>query len=70
MPANHSITNVLSPNCSFFPARKKLMAQANKALFALNYIPIDLQLKLFYCLITPILLYSSEIWSYENINFN
>ena len=60
-------------NCSFFPARKKLMAQANKALFALNYkirnvnIPIDLQLKLFDCLITPILLYSSEIWSYENI---
>ena len=60
-------------NCSFFPARKKLMAQANKALFALNYkirnvnIPIDLQLKLFDCLITPILLYSSEIWSYQNI---
>ena len=49
------------------------MAQANKALFALNHkirnvnIPIDLQLKLFDCLITPILLYSSEIWSYENI---
>ena len=53
------------------------MAQAYKALFALNYkiqnvnivffIPIDLQLKLFDCLITPVLLYSSEIWSYENI---
>ena len=62
-------------NCSFSPvtARKTLMAQANNALFALYYkirnvnIPIDLQLKLFDCLITPILLYSSEIWSYENI---
>ena len=49
------------------------MAQANKALFAINYkirnvnIPIDLQLKLFDCLITPILLYSTKIWSYENI---
>ena len=60
-------------SCRFFPARKKLMEQANKALFALNYkiryvnIPIDLQQKLFDCLITHILLYSSEIWSNENI---
>ena len=59
-------------NCSFFPARKNLIAQANKALFALNYkirnlcIPVDIQLKLFDCLVAPILLYSSEIWSYEN----
>ena len=30
-------------------------------------IPADLQLKLFDCLVAPILLYSSEIWSYENM---
>ena len=66
---------LFNDNCSFVPARIKLMAQANKALFALNYkirnvnihVHIDLQLKLFDCLLTPILLYSSEIWSYKNI---
>ena len=48
-------------NCSFFPVRKKLLAQANKALFALNYkirdvnIPINLQLKFLKLLFSCIL---------------
>ena len=29
-------------------------------------IPIDLQLKLFDSLVTPILLYSAEVWGFEN----
>ena len=49
---------LLNYNCGFFPARKKLMAKANKALFAINYKVrnVNLQLKLFDCLITHILL--------------
>jgi hypothetical protein len=52
--------------------RKKLLDQENKALYALyrkirNFaIPIDLQLKLFDSLITPILVYSCEVWGFEN----
>jgi hypothetical protein len=51
---------------------KRLIDQANKALYALYYklrnltIPIDLQLKLFDSLIAPILVYSCEIWGIEN----
>ena len=60
-------------NCNFKVAKTKLVEQATKALFALNFkirnisIPVDLQLKLFDCLVTPILLYSSEIWSHEKM---
>ena len=49
-----------------------MLNQANKALYALYRkirnlaIPIDLQLKLFDSLITPILVYSSEVWGFEN----
>jgi hypothetical protein len=45
---------------------------SNKALYALYYklrnltILIDLQLKLFDSLIAPILVYSCEIWGFEN----
>ena len=55
-------------------SRKKLVDQARKALYALyrkKYnlaIPVDLQLKLFDSLVTPILLYSSEIWGFECIS--
>jgi hypothetical protein len=49
-----------------------LLDQANKALYALYRqirnlaIPIDLPLKLFDSLITPILVYSCEVWGFEN----
>jgi hypothetical protein len=58
-------------NGNFCTARKKLLDQANKALYALYRkirnlpIPIDLQLKLFDSLITPILVYSCEVWGFE-----
>ena len=54
-------------NGNFCHGRKKMVDQSQKALYALyrkNYnlaIPVDLQLKLFDSLVTPILLYSSEI---------
>jgi hypothetical protein len=50
-----------------------LLDQANNALYRKIRkirnlaIPIDLQLKLFGSLITPILVYSCEIWGFENI---
>jgi hypothetical protein len=50
----------------------ELLDQANKALYALYRkirnlaIPIDVQLKLFDSLITPILVYSCEVWGFEN----
>ena len=59
-------------NGNFCTARKKLLDQANKALYALYRkirnlaIPIDVQLKLFDSLITPILVYSCEVWGFEN----
>ena len=31
-------------------------------------LPLDLQLKLFYHTILPILTYSSEVWGYENLD--
>lgn len=61
-------------NGNFFQARKKLVDQAQKALYALCKkiqnisLPIDLQLKLFDALVVPILTYSSEIWGFENKN--
>ena len=60
-------------NGNFNETRKKLAHQAQKSLFSINksirndYIPIDLQLKLFDAMVEPILLYGSEIWGYENI---
>ena len=59
-------------NGNFATARKNLIQQAQKSLFALFRrirnlnIPVDLQLKLFDSLVAPILLYSSEVWGYEN----
>jgi hypothetical protein len=59
-------------NGNFCTAQKKLIDLANKALYALYRkirnlaIPIDLQLKLFDLLITPILVYSCEVWGFEN----
>ena len=59
-------------NGNFCKARKKLAEQAQKALYSVYSkirnvnIPIDLQLKLFDSLVSPILTYSSEIWGFEN----
>ena len=63
---------VFNYNGSFCTAKKKLLEQAQKSLYALYTkikninIPIDLQLKLFDALVAPILLYSSEVWGFEN----
>jgi hypothetical protein len=63
---------IFNYNGHFCTARNKLLDQANKALYALCRkirnlaIPIDLQLKLFDSLITPILVYSCEVWGFEN----
>ena len=54
-------------NGNFNTARKKLLDQAQNSLYGLFRkipnisIPIDLQLKLFDSLVTPILLYSAEV---------
>jgi hypothetical protein len=62
---------VFNYNGNYCTAKKRLIDQANKALYALYYklgnltIPIDLQLKLFDCLIAPITVYSCEIWGFE-----
>lgn len=63
---------IFNYNGSFCNARKKLIEQAQKSLYALYRkiknlnIPIDLQLKLFDSLVVPILLYGCEIWGFEN----
>lgn len=55
-------------NGSFVHTKKKLVEQAQKALYAVYYkirnlqLPIDLQLKIFDSLVAPILLYGSEVW--------
>lgn len=54
-------------NGSFNAAKKKLVEQSQKALYAVYYkirnlrLPIDLQLKIFDSLVSPILLYGSEV---------
>ena len=59
-------------NGNYCTAKKRLIDQANKDLYGLYYklrnltIAIDLQLKLFDSLIAPILVYSCEIWGFEN----
>ena len=61
-------------NGNYLNARKRLVEQAQKAIFALRkktsnlHLPIDLQMKLFDALVSPVLLYSSEIWGFENKN--
>jgi hypothetical protein len=55
-------------NGSFVHAKKKLVEQAQKALYAVYYkirnlqLPIYLQLKIVDSLVAPILLYGSEDW--------
>lgn len=63
---------IFNYNGNFCSARKKIVDQAQKALFAMYRkiknitLPVDLQLQLFDTLIVPILLYSSEVWGFEN----
>lgn len=61
-------------NGNFSKTKKHLVDQARKAMFAvvtksrkLN-LPFSLQLHLFDSLVTPILLYGSEVWAFENLN--
>ena len=59
-------------NGKFNKARKCMFDKANRAMFGLLSrsrtlnLPIDIQLQLFDVLFAPIVLYGSEIWSYEN----
>ena len=60
---------IFNYNRNFCIARKKLLDQANNALYRKIRnlaIPIDLQLELFDSLITLILVYSCEVWGFEN----
>jgi folylpolyglutamate synthase/dihydropteroate synthase len=69
---HNSSSLLLNYNENFCTARKKITEQAHKALFAVYKkirnisIPVDLQLKLFESLVSPILVYASEVWSFEN----
>ncbi len=64
---------VFNYNGNFTNAKKKLVEQSQKSLFAIykkirnHNIPIDIQLKLFDSLVEPILLYGSEVWGFENL---
>ena len=59
---------ISAKNCSFMPTVLDLSIKANRAVYALNNkiklskLPTRLALKLFSSLITPILLYGSEVW--------
>ena len=60
-------------NGKFLEAKRKLVNQAQKALYSLyknwrnQAIPTDLQLKLFDAMVEPISLYGCEIWGFENL---
>ena len=59
-------------NGKFTVAKKRLLAQASKAMFVvLNRVsalklPMDIQLQLFKCLVEPVLTYGCEVWGYED----
>ena len=61
-------------NGNFCQGRQQLVDQIQKAMYALYTkknnlaIPVDLQLRLFDSLVTPIILYCSEIWGFEYIS--
>ena len=61
-----------SKNCTFYKTKKMIKEQATKAMYLLKSrirnldLPIDIQLKLFDQTITPILLYGSEVWGFED----
>ena len=57
----------------FGKTKKHLTDQARKAMFSVMTkvkklcLPVDIQLQLFDSMLSPILLYGSEVWGYENI---
>ena len=61
---------------SFQPALKELSNKANRALFSpnskykLSKLPLDIAIKLFDVMISPILLYGSEVWGAYEYNSN
>ena len=61
---------------SFQPALKELSNKANRALFSsnskykLSKLPLDIAIKLFDAMISPILLYGSEVWGAYEYNSN
>ena len=60
--------SISAKNCSFLPTIEDLSIKANRVVYALNSkiklskLPTKLALKLFSTLISPILLYGSEVW--------
>ena len=60
-------------NGKFGKTKKHLTDQARKAMFSVMTkvkklcLPVDIQLQLFDSMLSPILLYGSEVWGYENI---
>ena len=68
--------SISAKNCSFSPTIDDLSLRANRAVFALNNkfkiskLPKKLAIKIFNSLITPILLYGSEVWGpFMNYNY-
>ena len=59
---------------NFGKTKKHLVDQARKAMFSLIrkarklFLPLDIQLHLFDSMITPILLYGTEVWGCENVD--
>ena len=65
---------IFSRKGSFKACKSRLLQQARKAMFYVLCksrklcLPIDILLQLFDVMISPILMYGSEIWGYENID--
>ena len=66
---------IINGSTSFQPALKEISNEVNRALFALNSnyklskLPSDITIKPFDVMISPILLYGSEVWgAYEYDN--
>lgn len=61
-------------NNIFSAAKRTIVAHAKKAMYSvlskISYLklPVDLLLELFDSLVSPVLLYSCEIWGFENLN--
>ena len=67
---------ISAKNCSFLPIFRDLSIKATRVIYVLNnkiklsMLPTKLALKLFNSLISPILLYGSEVWGpYANFDF-
>lgn len=63
---------IFMSNGSFSKNRIKLLDQGRKAMYSMLRkcrslgLPIDIQLKMFDTMVSPILLYGCEVWGYEN----